>query len=325
MASLLRSAANPRFDLVGLARQLGTDPDTLTADWHAAITQSAAAVISEEFPYGSDVRQVDFARQRRRAIQHRATRRPRRQGDRLLFRTRPFLHRTLCGRRRFGPDLRKLSSSATDPHFDSLEFLNSAGAWSPDGRTLAIGAIKSGNPVSRCSTHTRDGCFVRSRSRGSTSVESRVFAGRHVVGVQRKPWRFHGPLSRPRDDVERCEHDGRTVDQGPCTQTSSRCSCPTAAASCSSPNGSVRISKHSSPGPFASRASTLPATSAADSGLPERQASEPASQRRRLVDHLHRDPDGISNLYRISIDGGPITQLTSMVTGIAGITTSSPH
>ena len=32
------------------------------------------------------------------------------------------------------------SQSATDPHFDSLEFLNSAGAWSPDGTTLAIAA-----------------------------------------------------------------------------------------------------------------------------------------------------------------------------------------
>src|SRR6187399_1175282 len=33
VASLLRSGANPRADLIGLARQLGTDPDALTADW----------------------------------------------------------------------------------------------------------------------------------------------------------------------------------------------------------------------------------------------------------------------------------------------------
>src|SRR6188508_657748 len=32
VASLLRSAANPRFDLAGLARQLGTDPDTFTRE-----------------------------------------------------------------------------------------------------------------------------------------------------------------------------------------------------------------------------------------------------------------------------------------------------
>ncbi len=37
VASLIRSAANPRFDMPGLARQLGTDPDKLDQDWHEAI------------------------------------------------------------------------------------------------------------------------------------------------------------------------------------------------------------------------------------------------------------------------------------------------
>ena len=36
------------------------------------------------------------------------------------------------------------------------------------------------------------------------------------------------------------------------------------------------------------------------------------------------EPDGISNLYRMPIDGGPIVQLTSFATGVAGITSSSP-
>jgi hypothetical protein len=36
------------------------------------------------------------------------------------------------------------------------------------------------------------------------------------------------------------------------------------------------------------------------------------------------EPDGISNLYRMPIDGGPIVQLTSLATGAAGITASSP-
>jgi hypothetical protein len=36
------------------------------------------------------------------------------------------------------------------------------------------------------------------------------------------------------------------------------------------------------------------------------------------------DPDGISNLYRIGIDGGPIEKISSVPTGVAGITASSP-
>ena len=42
VASLIRSAANPRFDMPGLARQLGTDPDKLDQDWHDAIMASDA-------------------------------------------------------------------------------------------------------------------------------------------------------------------------------------------------------------------------------------------------------------------------------------------
>jgi hypothetical protein len=36
------------------------------------------------------------------------------------------------------------------------------------------------------------------------------------------------------------------------------------------------------------------------------------------------EPDGVSNLYRMRIDGGPIVQVSSFPTGVAGITDSSP-
>jgi Tol biopolymer transport system component len=42
---------------------------------------------------------------------------------------------------------RKLTSTATDPHYDSLQFISSAGAWDPTGQRLAVGAIRAGRPV----------------------------------------------------------------------------------------------------------------------------------------------------------------------------------
>ena len=42
---------------------------------------------------------------------------------------------------------RKLTSTAVDPHFQSLQFINSAGAWSPDSKQIAIGAIGHGRPI----------------------------------------------------------------------------------------------------------------------------------------------------------------------------------
>jgi hypothetical protein len=41
----------------------------------------------------------------------------------------------------------KLIETAGDPHFESLQFLGSAGAWSPDGTTIALAAIRKGRPV----------------------------------------------------------------------------------------------------------------------------------------------------------------------------------
>jgi hypothetical protein len=37
-----------------------------------------------------------------------------------------------------------LTKTAVDPHFQSLQFLQSAGAWSPDGRQLAVATVRNG-------------------------------------------------------------------------------------------------------------------------------------------------------------------------------------
>jgi Tol biopolymer transport system component len=42
---------------------------------------------------------------------------------------------------------RKLISTAADPHFDSLQFISSAGAWDSAGQRLAVAAIRDGKPV----------------------------------------------------------------------------------------------------------------------------------------------------------------------------------
>jgi Tol biopolymer transport system component len=46
-----------------------------------------------------------------------------------------------------GAIIRRLVRTATDPHFDSLQFINSAGAWHPDGRLFVFAAVSRGEPV----------------------------------------------------------------------------------------------------------------------------------------------------------------------------------
>ena len=42
---------------------------------------------------------------------------------------------------------RTIVKTAVDPHFESLQFINSAGAWDSAGRRFVFGAIRSGRPV----------------------------------------------------------------------------------------------------------------------------------------------------------------------------------
>ena len=46
-----------------------------------------------------------------------------------------------------GVVIKKLVSTAADPHFDSLQFLESAGAWDQGGRRFALASIQRGHPV----------------------------------------------------------------------------------------------------------------------------------------------------------------------------------
>jgi Tol biopolymer transport system component len=46
-----------------------------------------------------------------------------------------------------GRVIRRLTNTAIDPHFSSIQFLGSSGAWHPRGRQFAFGAIRDGRPV----------------------------------------------------------------------------------------------------------------------------------------------------------------------------------
>jgi len=48
-----------------------------------------------------------------------------------------------------GHTIRKLVSATRDPHLESMQFINSAGAWSADGSRFAFGAIVTGRPALR--------------------------------------------------------------------------------------------------------------------------------------------------------------------------------
>ena len=151
-----------------MARQLGTDPDTLTAEWHTAIRDVRRRAVAAEHAAvherGAGSSSIDDSGGGRYNIGPRVS-----PDGKRRSRSSPSAtdSRSSCSSptpRRDG-SRSKLSQSATDPHFDSLEFLNSAGAWSPDGAALAIAAMRGGRPVL---------ALLRSRSPAGSRREVRL-------------------------------------------------------------------------------------------------------------------------------------------------------
>jgi hypothetical protein len=320
VASLLRSAANPRSDLIGLALQLGTTPEALTDDWHASIRRSTSAAVADAPALTSDARLV--VSKGTGGGRYNVGPRLSPDGREVAF----FSERGRLSIELFVADaatgriLRKLSSSASDPHFDSLEFLNSAGAWSPDSRSLAVAAIRAGRPVLAL-LDSKSGDVRRELALpGLDDVLNPSFApdGRSLVfsgnrgglvdlyrltldtgaldQLTKDPFADLEPVMTPDGKTiifvtERFSTNLETLQAGP-----------------------LRLARLD----VATREVHL-----ISGFLGGKHLSPQISGDGKTVTFL-ADPDGISNLYRMPIDGGPVTRLSSFLTGIAGITASSP-
>ncbi len=320
VASLIRSAANPRFDLTGFMRQLGTDADTFTQDWHAAIHASTSAVLADLSAVTSRPRLVINAATGggRFNVGPRVSPDGRSVAffsERDRFSVELFLADVESGRIE-----RKLLKTATDPHFDSLEFLNSAGAWSPDGRTLVVTAIRGGRPVVVFIDPARGRITRELRLQGLDDALSPAFApdGRSIVlsgnaGGLIDLYRVALDTGR----LDRLTHDAFadlepvfTPDGRSIVFTTERFSTNLDTLEA----GPLRLARLDT----ATRAVRLiPAF------LRGKHISPQVSADGQVVTFV-ADPDGVSNLYRMAIEGGPIERLSSVPTGIAGITGVSP-
>ncbi|HUF46378.1 MAG TPA: hypothetical protein VMM93_01120 [Vicinamibacterales bacterium] len=320
VASLIRSAANPRYDLPGLARQLGTDPDSLTAEWHEAIVRSTHAALANRPEITSRAhRRID-----RETSGGRYNLGPRLSpdGTRLVF---------FSERDRFSIDLylaeadtgriiRRLSRSATDPHFDSLEFLNSAGGWSPDGAHFVVAADRGGHAVLAFFVPDKGRLAREVRLDGLDAAFNPVFTpdGRAIVLSGNRG----GLIDLYRVDLATGELTQLTADPFADLEPSV------------SPDGRtvVFVTERFSmtlealePGPLQLARLDLEtlAVEPIAGFLRGKHLSPQISPDGRTVTFI-ADPDGVSNLYRMPVEGGPIEQVSAVPTGVAGITAGSP-
>ena len=164
VGNLLRVAMRVRDPLMAIATVLRVDPDSLSAEWHAAIRAAYTAPPADLAPR---VMVAQGGGQGTTALFTRQTSGGRLNvgpslspdGSRIVF---------LSERNRLSVDLyladattghivKTVTKTAVDPHLESLQFIYSAGAWHPDNQRFAVATTVRGRPALLVYDLTRGG------------------------------------------------------------------------------------------------------------------------------------------------------------------------
>ena len=130
--------------LARLERATGVAADPLTRDWHASVYAALEGLAADglaESPGRLLALDGDARLHVAPAISP--------DGGRVMFiseRDRLSLDLFMADARS-GEVIRKIISTAADPHFDSLQYIHSAGAWDRSGTRFAMTAVRDGDPV----------------------------------------------------------------------------------------------------------------------------------------------------------------------------------
>ncbi|NNF58406.1 MAG: peptidase S9 [Rhodothermaceae bacterium] len=220
-----------------------------------------------------------------------------------------------------GEVIKKLESVGTDPHFDAIRFIESAGAWSPDGRQFAYVVFAGGdNEIALLDVETRD-------------VVRRI--GVQDVGAIKDPaWSPDGTriaftgIKGGIADLYVVDLASETVRQ----LTNDRYTDIQAAWS---PDGTkLAFATDRGPGTDFDRLTFAPPRLALydlQSGEIEvlslfadvKHINPQFSPDGRSLYFLS-NPDGFNNIYRLDRDSGALYRVTDVATGVAGIADFSP-
>jgi Tol biopolymer transport system component len=219
-----------------------------------------------------------------------------------------------------GEITRRLTSTATDPHFSSIQFIQSAGAWDRASRQLAVATVRSGHAA----------LAIFDGASGSLTREIEVREVDEIMGPTWAPdgraMAFTG-MSEGLTDLYIYDFDTAKVrrltydayaDLQPAWSPDGRV-IAFATDRFSSSLGSLAI------GPYQLASMDV------SSGRIERGPSTGAGKQinpqwdpngRSL--YFISDREGLPNIYRAALDANDVQQLTTVVTGVSGITTVSP-
>ena len=319
VARLFRSAALSGDVRDAIEGTLHISIEGLSNNWHAAIRQQYGPVIAAATPL-PDHDRLEIRAQLASMLNIAPALSPDgRQiaflSSRDLFSTDLYIADAYTGRIR-----RRLTRTATDPHFSSIEFINSAATWDKSGTHVAIGTITGGRAAIAI-FDIRTG--KRTREIPLAGIDEIVHPSWAPDGHAIALTGMHGGLTDlyvydlTRSTLTPITSDPYADLYPAWSPDSQRLAFATDRFSSDLPAlrmGGLRLAildvQDGTPRPvpaFATGKQINPQWSPDGGSL-----------------HFIADPDGVSNVYRVSLTTGKIEALSSLGVGISGITASSP-
>jgi WD40 repeat protein len=146
---ILRQAGESGDAKSAIRKILGIDTKMLTVEWQQALRRDYEPILQAATPPSESGKLLVEGKKNQGEINVAPSLSP--DGSQMVF----FSQRDLFSIDLYLADARtgkiqhKLTESAIDPHTDSLQFVNSAGDWSRDGKKFAYGSIRNGRPELR--------------------------------------------------------------------------------------------------------------------------------------------------------------------------------
>jgi len=337
VGALLRSAGRSGNVQLALEQMTHRPADSLIADWHRALTDAAQPV--------AVATGITLPTDRAQRMQARLTPAPT-SGARALVSPGKEQHYNLApalspdGSRMVyisdaglfsfdiylanaedGHTIRKLVSSTRDPHLESMQFINSAGAWDADGSRFVFGAIVTGDPALRIVRGDNGDLIkeIKFPSFGEIfnptwSPDGKRIAFSAQVGGLTDLFTYDldsGQLERltndPYADLEPAwSPDGSQIafvtDRFTTSLEKLSYGDYQLAVIDARPGGQIRQLPH----------------------LPKAKHINPQWSPDGRSLYFLGDPGGITNVFRLSLASGGITQVTNVFSGVSGITSLSP-